>query len=252
MVTSQEIVSFSETLGISLIGITTAERLRDLPTGNVLDVTNLLGILEILPSVKSVVIVAYKIWDPIFNVVASGPKWLKEDVPLDSQGSEFYQLYSQVLDAKAWALAHYLQSKGFEAVVSRKISLKPAAVESGLGSRGKNTLVINPEHGPYVRFTAILTSAELEPDEPSTKDVCRDCMRCVEACPTKALRPYEIDIRRCLTYAAENHESPLVKEDVRELERRLIKRPTLNSFIECTICQDVCRAHLRTQQEMGR
>ena len=246
MVTNQEIVSFSKTLGISLIGITTADRLRDLPTGNVLDVTNLLGVLEILPSTRSVIIVAYKIWDPIFNVVASSPRWLKEGVPLESQGSEFYQLYSQVLDAKAWALAHYLQTNGFEAVVSRRISLKPAAVESGLGARGKNTLVINPEHGPYVRFTAILTSAELEPNEPCTMDICGGCLRCVEACPTKALQPYEIDIRRCLTYAAENHESPLVAEDVRELERKLIKRPTLNSFIECTICQDVCRAHLRT------
>ncbi len=245
MVTNQEIESFSKTLGISLIGITTAERLRDLPTGNVLDAMNLLGVLEILPSARSVIIAAYKIWDPIFNVVARGPIWLKEGVPLDSQGSEFYQLYSQVLDAKAWALAHYLQTSGFEAVVSRRISLKPAAVESGLGSRGKNTLVINPDHGPYVRFTAILTSAELEPDEPCTTDICGDCMRCVEACPTKALEPYEIDIRRCLNYAAENHGSSLVAEDVRELERKLIKRPTLNGFIECTICQDVCRAHLR-------
>ena len=246
MVTNQEIISFSKTLGISLVGITTAERLRDLPTGNVLDVTTLLGVLEVLPSTRSVIIVAYKIWDPIFNVVASGPRWLKEGEQLDSQGSEFYQLYSQVLDAKAWALAHYLQTNGFEAIVSRRISLKPAAVESGLGSRGKNTLVINPEYGPYVRFTAILTSAEFDPDEPSATDICGDCLMCVEACPTKALQPYEIDIRRCLTYAAENHGSPLVAEDVRELERKLIKRPTLNSFIECTICQDVCRAHLRT------
>jgi len=247
LVTNQEIVSFSKTLGISLVGITTAERLRDLPTGKVLDVTNLLGVLEILPSTRSVIIVAYKTWDPIFNVVVNGPKWLKEGVSLGSQGSEFYQLYSQVLDAKAWALAHYLQTSGFDAIVSRRISLKPAAVESGLGFRGKNTLVINPEQGPYVRFTAILTSAELEPDEPSAMDICGDCMRCVEACPTKALQPYEIDIRRCLAYAAENLGSPLVAEDVRELERKLIKRPTLNSFIECTICQDVCRAHLRTQ-----
>ena len=119
--------------------------------------------------------------------MVNGPKWLKEGVSLGSQGSEFYQLYSQVLDAKAWALAHYLQTSGFDAIVSRRISLKPAAVESGLGFRGKNTLVINPEQGPYVRFTAILTSAELEPDEPSAMDICGDCMRCVEACPTGAL-----------------------------------------------------------------
>ena len=66
------------------------------------------------------------------------------------------------------------------------------------------------------------------------------CNKCIEACPTSALKPYEIDIRRCLTYAAENPGSAMVEEDVRELERKLIRKPTLNSFIECTICQDVC------------
>jgi epoxyqueuosine reductase len=240
----------SETVGISRIGITTPERLKDLPAGNILDATVLQRVLEILPSARSVIIAAYRTWDPIFNVVVSGPRWLKEGTLLQSQGSEFYQLYSQVLDAKAWTLAHHIKSNGFEAVVTRRISLKPAAVEAGLGSRGKNTLVINPEHGPFIRFTAILTSAEFETDVPFTVDICGDCMRCVDACPTKALQPFEIDIRRCLTYAAENHGSPLVAEDVRELEKKLIKRPTLNSFIECTICQDVCRAHLRDQKEV--
>lgn len=246
MVTNQDIISFSKKLGISLIVITTAERLRNLPTGNVLDVTNLLGILEILPSTRSVIIVAYKTWDLIFNPVARGPRWPKEGVPLDSQGTEFHQLYSQMLDAKAWAIAHYLQTKGFEAVVSGRNSHKSAALESGVGACGINTLVINPLHGPSVRFTAILTSAELEPNEPSAMDIYEDCMRCVEACPKKALRPFQIDIRRCLTYAAEYQESPLVAEDVKELERKLIKRPTLNSLIECTICQDVCIVHLKT------
>lgn len=247
MVTKRDIEVRSRTLGISLVGITTTERLEDLPTGEVLDVKNLRAVKEVMPKARSVIIAAYRTWDPIFNVVASGPRWLNEDVLLDSEGSEFYQLYSQVLDAKAWALAHYLQDNGFEAMVTRDISLKRAAVESGLGRQGKNTLVINPEYGPYVRFTAILTSAELEPDEPSKEDICGDCTRCVDACPTKALKPYEIDIRRCLTYAAENQGSSLVTKDVRELERKLIRRPTLNSFIECTICQDVCRAHLRSE-----
>jgi epoxyqueuosine reductase len=249
LVTNQEIASVSKKLGITLVGITSTDRLKDLPTGSVLDVVNLQGVIEVLPSTRSVLIAAYRTWDPIFNVVASGPKWLREGVPLDDEGSEFYQLYSQVLDAKAWALTHYLQMNGFEAVVSRRISLKPAAVIAGLGFRGKNTLVINPEHGPYVRFTAVLTSARLDPDEPSMKGGCGECTRCIDACPTGALKPYEIDIRRCLTYAAENHASPLVEEDVRDLEKKLIKRPTLNSFIECTICQDVCQAHLHTHEE---
>ena len=236
MVKNQEMISISQSLGISLVGITSADRLKDLPTGNVLDVATLHGVDHFLPSVTSVIIVAYKIWDPIFNVVASGPNWLRIDIPLEDKGSEFYQLYSQVLDAKAWALANYLQKEGFEATVSRRISLKPAAIIAGLGFRGKNTLVINPEYGPYVRFTAILTSAKLDPDEQYLGDGCGECTRCIDACPTKALQPYQIDISRCLTYAAENPDSSNIEKDVKDLEKKLIKRPTLNSFIECTIC----------------
>ncbi len=153
---------------------------------------------------------------------------------------EFYQLYSQVLDAKAGSLALYLHKNGYESLFTRRIALKPAAIEAGLGCRGKNTLIISPEYGAYLGFTAVLTSAELEPDKRFTKDLCGDCMRCIDACPTKALKPYNIDIRRCLTYAAENIKSSAVDEDVRVLEQKLIKKPSLNSFIECTICQDVC------------
>jgi epoxyqueuosine reductase QueG len=105
--------------------------------------------------------------------------------------------------------------KGYDSVVTRKIGLKPAAVQAGLGSRGKNTLVVSPEHGSRVRFAAVITTAELDPDLPYTKDLCGDCIRCLVAFPTKALKPYKIDIRHCLTYAAENARA-------------------------CTICQDVC------------
>jgi epoxyqueuosine reductase len=118
--------------------------------------------------------------------------------------------------------------------------LKPAAIIAGLGIQGKNTLILNPEHGPFVRFTCILTEAEFEVDTPFSEDMCGECTKCIDACPTKALQPYEIDIRRCLTYAAENPFSELIDNDVRELEKKLILKPTLNSFFECTICQDVC------------
>ena len=230
----------AQSLGINKIGFTTAERLSVLPTGKILDVVEHKSVLDVFPKAKSVIIVMYRIWDPIFNIVAMGPIWQRKGEPLQEQGSEFYQLYTQVLDAKAWALANHLNRKGYDSTVSRGIALKPAATIAGLGVKGKNTLILNPEHGPFVRFTSILTEAEFEPDEQFSSDLCGDCTRCIDACPTKALKPYEIDIRRCMTYAAENQFSELIDEDVRELERKIIMRPTLNSFCECTICQDAC------------
>lgn len=240
MVTKRELIELAQNLGITKLGFTSVDRLSDLPTGKILDVTELKGVLDVFPTAKSVIVAAYKIWDPIFNVVVMGPSWDKKGIPLARQGSEFYQLYTQVLDSKAWALAQHLLKAGFNSAVSRSIALKPAAIRAGLGIQGKNTLILNPELGPLVRFTSILTEAAFESDTPFSEDLCGECTKCIDACPTKALQPYELNIRRCLTYAAENPFSELVEDDVRELEKKLILKPTRNSFCECTICQDVC------------
>jgi len=91
-----------------------------------------------------------------------------------------------------------------------------------------------------IRLISMLTTAELDVDEPYKDDLCGNCERCVAACPTKALGSYRLSVNRCMTYAVENPRSSDVAEDVRELERRLITRPTANSYIECTACIDVC------------
>ena len=83
--------------------------------------------------------------------------------------------------------------------------------------QGKNTVVVTREFGSKIRLGAVLTSAELEPDSPFSGDLCGDCTRCIGACPTKALKPHNITIKRCMVYALESPESKDVDEDVREL-----------------------------------
>jgi epoxyqueuosine reductase len=87
---------------------------------------------------------------------------------------------------------------------------------------------------------ALLTNAELDLDEPYVGDLCGDCTRCVDACPTKALSPYGIKIDRCLAYASENPGRDDLPDGVREMEAKLVVRPTKNSYIECLICANVC------------
>src|SRR4030066_1163393 len=137
-------------------------------------------------------------------------------------------------------IVNFLTKKGYDAAFTFKMPLKTAAVKCGLGCQGKNTLVINPEFGPRIKLIALLTNAELDADEPYKGDFCRTCQKCVAACPTKALKPYKIEITRCLTYAAESPCTTDVPEDVRTLEKKLIQKPTPNSFIECTTCIDAC------------
>ena len=67
------------------------------------------------------------------------------------------------------------------------ISLKHAAEIAGLGVIGKNYLLTNPHYGNLLWLSAVVTDAELVPDEKLRHDICDDCNKCVEACPSGAL-----------------------------------------------------------------
>lgn len=69
------------------------------------------------------------------------------------------------------------------------VSLRHAAVQSGLAVWGRNTLALTPEFGAKVFFTGLLTSLDLETDPPLDKnyDPCSKCsFPCREACPGNA------------------------------------------------------------------
>ena len=67
------------------------------------------------------------------------------------------------------------------------ISLKHAAEIAGLGVIGKNYLLTSPQYGNLLWFSAVLTDAELMPDEKVQFTMCGNCNKCVEVCPAGAL-----------------------------------------------------------------
>lgn len=110
------------------------------------------------------------------------------------------------LDLAAFKLVSWLERQGSISVpvsatgvdihknLAGDISCKHIAVQAGLGAFGLNNLVLTPQFGPRVRWVAIVTEAEVEPDQPLAgeirqrlADFCRQCRRCVESCPAGAL-----------------------------------------------------------------
>lgn len=77
---------------------------------------------------------------------------------------------------------------------------KELASKSGLGWRGKHSLVLSREHGSYFFLGEIFVNLPLPADEPQ-QDRCGGCTRCIEICPTQAIvAPYRVDARRCISY----------------------------------------------------
>jgi epoxyqueuosine reductase len=222
--------------------ISSPDRLRGLPHGKVWNIYTLHDPEEELPNVKSVIVLGYYVWDRAFNIQVDSARLRDLGIHSDmvKQKHESYQLYYEVMKNKAWSITDYLTKKEFESKLSLSIPLKTSAVKCGLGCQGKNTLLITPDYGPRVRLISVLTKAELDVDEPFKDDLCRDCQKCINVCPTKALDPYRLKINHCMTYSAENPTVVDVNGEVKELERKLVQTPTPCSYIECTMCIDVC------------
>ena len=77
------------------------------------------------------------------------------------------------------------------------ISMRHTAVQCGLGSIGKSSLLINHEYGNRLAIGAVLTDLELESDD-LQPDLCIDgCSRCIDSCPAHAIADRKVNQKLC-------------------------------------------------------
>lgn len=108
-----------------------------------------------------------------------------------------------------------------------------AAVEAGLGVRGKNSLLINKEYGSWVFIGEIVTNAQIEiSDTIAYKKTCIDCKKCIQACPGKAICKNGIDKNNCISHITQK-KGTLSSEEI-----EILKSST--SVWGCDICQEAC------------
>jgi len=104
-----------------------------------------------------------------------------------------------ILYGRAGKLVEMLIENGYRALVDMSaFDLRRAAVEGGIGSLGKNRLILTPELGPRIRLIGLLTDLALPFTEPFTEDLCLPkCHVCERECPGQALYKGEHDADRC-------------------------------------------------------
>jgi epoxyqueuosine reductase len=177
---------------------------------------------ELLPGAQSLVVVGV-------NYRADDPTPRKSGrIARYAWGSDYHDVIKARLRLLAGFLGPDQRARVF--VDSGPLVERDAAVRAGLGFRGKNTNLLTPI-GSYVFLAALLTTVELQLDQPTPKD-CGTCTLCLDACPTQALdQPYHLQAERCISYLTIEHRGPIASE----------LRPRMRDWVfGCDICQEVC------------
>ncbi|MDO8585966.1 MAG: tRNA epoxyqueuosine(34) reductase QueG [Armatimonadota bacterium] len=143
--------------------------------------------------------------------------------------------YHKALERRLASLAEWLREEsGCESVAcadTGPLLDRAAARQAGIGWYGKNCALIIPRYGSWVVLGELVTTAELEPDEPRDTDLCGSCGLCMKACPTGAIiEPYVIDANRCVSHLTQMKGS--APPDLREMIG--------DRVYGCDVCQDVC------------
>jgi len=149
------------------------------------------------------------------HVLAGAQSVICVAMPYRTQEPAYAPLTGRVSNY-AWSADYHHRVKALLAEVARRIDeqigesvtaiacdTKPLAerafaARAGLGWVGKHTNLINPQAGSFVFLGEIVTTLPLPPDVPLRK-TCGTCARCIDVCPTGALRgDYTIDATRCI------------------------------------------------------
>ncbi len=144
--------------------------------------------------------------------------------------------YHKLIRARLQKLAEKIQSEigpfQFRAFTDSAPVLEvELASKSGLGWRGKHSLLLSREAGSWFFLGEIYTDLPLPFDEPE-QNHCGTCSRCITACPTAAIiAPYQVDARRCISYLTIE-----LKGSIPEELRPLIG----NRVYGCDDCQLAC------------
>jgi len=153
-------------------------------------------------------------------------------VSLYARGRDYHKVLRSRLQSLAEQLAEAVGPFGHRVFTDSAPVLEvELASRSGIGWRGKHTLVLHREAGSMFFLGEIYVDLAL-PVTPPTEPTCGSCTACIDICPTRAIvAAYRLDARRCISYLTIEHAGPIPLE----------LRPAMgNRIYGCDDCQLVC------------
>lgn len=185
----------------------------------------------LLPHSRTVVTVGYRYAPPALPPI----DWRAEmrgRIAAYAFGPDYHEVIAEKLRRLADAIGELRQGVLARVYVDTGPVLEREwALTGGIGWFGKNTNILHTEEGSWFFLGEILTNLDLEPDS-AQADRCGRCTRCLDLCPTAALKPgYVLDARLCISYLTIEHRGAIPIE----------LRPRLGNWIfGCDVCQEVC------------
>jgi epoxyqueuosine reductase len=153
-------------------------------------------------------------------------------VSLYARGRDYHKVLRSRLQKLADRIAQEIGEFGYRVFTdSAPVLEAELAARSGIGWRGKHTLILSREAGSMFFLGEIYVDFAL----PLTKPVeahCGSCTSCIDVCPTQAIiAPYQLDARRCISYLTIEHSGAIPVE----------LRPLIgNRIYGCDDCQLAC------------
>ncbi len=145
------------------------------------------------------------------------------------------QDYHHVIKAKLKTFIDHIRNEigevsGRAFVDSAPVLEKAWAAKSGLGWIGKHSNLLSKQVGSFYFIAELILDLELETDTPVT-DHCGSCTKCIDACPTNAISPYQVDGSKCISYFTIELKDEIPREFKNQFD---------DWMFGCDICQDVC------------
>ena len=169
--------------------------------------------LALWPEAKSAIALAMS-YAPASDPLALGNRPDLGRISVYAQGGDYHKTVKKALKGLARFIVAQAPSELKVFVDTAPVMEKPLAQAAGIGWQGKHTNLVSREHGSWLFLGVILTSLELEPDQPAAEGIhCGTCHRCLDICPTQAFDgPHQIDARKCISYLTIEHDGPIPEQ----------------------------------------
>ncbi|WP_428909489.1 tRNA epoxyqueuosine(34) reductase QueG [Niallia sp. Krafla_26] len=243
----QEIIQYSQTIGIDKIGFTTASPFDELKNRLIRqqelqyqsgfeepDLEKRTNPSLLLEGAASIISIAVAYPTKMKERVTSKVGERRGIFARASWGDDYHIILRKRLKKlEEFILEKIPEAKLKSMVDTGELADRAVAERAGIGWSGKNCSIITPEFGSYVYLGEMITNIPFEPDTPM-EDQCGTCTKCLDACPTGALiQGGQIDAKRCISFLTQTKE--IIPEEFRE--------KIGNRLYGCDSCQTACPAN---------